>query len=410
MNALADNVTPLRMPPHSLDAERSVLGAILIDPLCLRRIDLEDDDFYLGKHRSIFRAMKTCSEIDVITVAEALGDEVDMVGMDYLTSLTDTPTSKNVASYATIVKDKSLARQGYTACHAISQAALDGDLEGMWSAVADFQTLAKPSGSGGWLKDMIPDVLKFADDIKSGRIKPVMTGFPGMDNMTSGFFPGDFTVIAARTSVGKTATALNFAMGAGVPAEFITAEQSTLQLAQRCLAAMTQVPLVGIRKGTLLDFHRRQIETAVNVPQVHFTDKSAPTIAQVENIIRNAVYNLGCKIVYLDYIQYVRCPGKDSRYLEIGEVSRRLKAIAKECDVHVVGLAQLNRKAEGREPSISDLRECGDIEQDADNIILLYKEAPEAKEIKAFMGKNRHGALSATEFYWHGATMRLEQK
>lgn len=405
----AENISLLKVPPHSLEAEQAVLGTMLVEPSAKAQVAISADDLYRSDHRIIYRAMQSLDAIDVVTVAEALdlaGELENVGGMDYLMQLADVPSTANIKQYCKIVRDRAKLRAGISLGHEIADAGFRGDLEGMWSAASRIKDVGAGETGGFHLRDLVKDVLTWHDDFKAGKIFTIKTGIYDLDRLTSGLFPGNQTVLAARTSVGKTATAMNIAVGANCPVEFVSCEQSTLELAQRAVAMICRVPQTNLRGGRLLDHDRQKITSLKDIPDVHITDRASPHIDEVEQIIRRAVYDRNCKLAIVDYLQYVRA-NPDKRYEEVGEVSRRLKALSKELNIHILALAQLNRQAEGREPSIADLRECGDIEQDADNIILLYKESDNAEEIKVIMGKNRHGPKGFTKVGWHGSTMRI---
>ena len=393
-----------RVPPQNLEAEESVLGSILLDNNALDRVVelIHPDDFYRGAHRKLFRAMLDLSErnepVDLITLAEALkarGDLGDVGGAAFLAELAGrVPTAANVVHYARIVRDRAVLRgliqvsteiatRGYEGVDDVP--ALLDRAEQLIFDISERQT----RNAFSRLADVLVGSLKTIELLYEQKqsVTGVATGFADLDRMTSGLQPSDLIIVAGRPSMGKTAFCLNIAENAALRSDvgvaIFSLEMSKEQLAMRMLCSEARVDLARVRTGHLSDREFPRLAMAAgrlaDAP-IYIDDTPALTIlelrAKARRLKRDAAAKLG--LVIVDYIQLMRSSeGKDSREQEISEISRSLKALAKELNLPVVALSQLNRQVENRSPPIprlADLRESGAIEQDADVIVFLYRE------------------------------------
>jgi replicative DNA helicase len=393
-----------RIPPQSLEAEESVLGGILLDNAALDRVVelIGPDDFYRGAHRKLFRAMLELSEenepVDMITLGERLrarGELVEVGGAAFLAELTErVPTAANVAHHARIVRNRSVLRGLITAATEIATRGYEasdnvGDLldraEQLIFEISERQVRTSFTHIQNLLVDTVKTIERLYEQKQA--VTGVPTGFADLDRMTAGLQPSDLIIIAGRPSMGKTAFCLNVAEHAALRADVGVAvfslEMSKEQLAMRMLCSEARVDLARVRTGHLSEREFPKLAMAagrLGDAPVYIDDTPALSIlelrAKARRLKRDAAAKLG--LVIVDYIQLMRSSeGKDSREQEISEISRSLKALAKELKVPVVALSQLNRQVENRSPPIprlADLRESGAIEQDADVILFLYRE------------------------------------
>jgi len=445
--AAGAKVEELKLPPQSLEAEQSVLGAILRDETALVRVlevRTEAEDFYREAHGLIFASMRGLFErgdpVDLITLSEALkktGTLDKVGGPAYLAELADAVgTAANVEHYARIVREKAVLRRLITTSGQISEQCFASvgevdqvldDAERSIFSIRDTrleQTL-QPIDSG-----MLTRTIKIIEDRygSGGSIIGVPTGFKDLDLLTSGFQPSDLIIIAGRPSMGKTALALNIAMNAAIPDErdmkegdpysvaFFSLEMSQNQILLRLLCSLARIDLHAVRTGRLRgsDFTLlTEAATKLTEAPIYIDDSGDLSILDIRAKARrlksrllNQGQNLGMIIV--DYLQLVRGLSpegrrgrSDNREQEISEISRSLKALAKELNMPVVALSQLNRQVESRpdrKPILADLRESGAIEQDADVITFVFREEiykPDYEEVKGkaelLVGKQRNG-------------------
>jgi replicative DNA helicase len=392
-----------KLPPQNIEAEQSVLGAIIFDNEALPKAleVLSSDDFYKETHRRLYNAMLGLFEknepIDIVTLTDYLRrtDELEAVGgISYLSHLANSiPTSANIRYHAKIVREKALLRSLIqTATHITSRVyedSLDADemvdyAERMIFDIADKRTKT----SFASLKDVIKDTFKMIEHLydKKEAITGVPSGFKDIDELTSGFQPGDLIIIGGRPGMGKTAFALNIAQHVAIdlkePIAVFSLEMSKEQLAMRMLCAESMVNASSVRKGFISKQDWPKLTNAAgrlaDAP-IFIDDSSAITVLEVRAKARRLkMEHGGLSLVVVDYLQLMRSRGNfERREQEISEISRSLKALAKELKVPVVALSQLNRAVEQRgekKPTLADLRESGAIEQDADVIIFLYRD------------------------------------
>jgi replicative DNA helicase len=402
MAGLDDNLR--RVPPQNLEAESSVLGGILLenDAVNLVLEVLRAEDFYRESHRKIFRAMIELSDrtepVDVITLSECLKNrgELEAVGGSaYLASLNDfVPTAANIAYYARIVREKSILRHLINAATEVATKGYDATsnveelLDSAEKAIFDI-TEQRIKGSFVKVGDMMKDSIKMVEKLfeRKTMITGVPTGFKDFDAKTAGLQPADLIIIAARPGMGKTAFSLNIASHAafsGYGVAVFSLEMAKEQLALRLLCSEARVDNSRVRTGYLSDRDFPKLATAagkLHDALIYIDDTPAISVlelrAKARRLARDRDKKLG--LIIVDYLQLMRGTGAaQNREQEISEISRSLKALAKELNVPVMAISQLNRRVEDRNdktPQLSDLRESGAIEQDADVIAFIYREA-----------------------------------
>ncbi|MBP8985147.1 MAG: replicative DNA helicase [Syntrophobacterales bacterium] len=391
-----------KVPPQNLEAEQSVLGGILLDNQALNSVMeiLRVEDFYSEAHRKIFAAILDISEksrpSDLVTLNDYLRDkkQIDAVGgAVYLASLVDTvPSAANIVHYSKIVKEKAILRNLIgTATDILTKSYnagsdVDGLLDEAEHAIFEIsENKIKPSFSP--LKDLIKDSFRTIERLyeKKELITGVPTGFEKLDEMTSGLQKSDLIIIAGRPSMGKTAFALNIAQRAaidsGIPVAIFSLEMSKEQLAFRMLSSEAMVDSQRLRRGYPGETDWPKLTTAAGrlaEAPIYIDDTAAISVLEMKAKARRLKAESGLGLLIVDYLQLMRAGGsRDSREQEISEISRSLKALAKELNIPVVALSQLNRQVEqrtNRRPQMADLRESGAIEQDADVIMFLYRD------------------------------------
>ncbi len=422
-----------KVPPQNAEAEQSVLGAILLDNQALNNVleVLEAKNFYSEGHRKIFSAIIELSDrsepTDLITLTNILKNkkQLDSVGgAVYLASLVDNvPSAANVSHYAKIVKEKAVLRQLIGTATGILknsyEAGTDVDqvLDEAEHAIFEIsENKIRPSFYQ--LKNIIKDSFKTIERLYENKnlITGVPTGFERLDDLTSGLQKSDLIIIAGRPSMGKTAFALNLASHAavemGLPVAVFSLEMAKEQLALRMLAADAKVDSQRLRRGLIGETDWPKLTAAASrLPEapIFIDDTPAITVLEMKAKARRLKAENGLELVVLDYLQLMRAGGrKDSREQEISEISRSLKALAKELNVPVIALSQLNRKVEdrtNRRPQMADLRESGAIEQDADVIAFIYRDEvynksednPEKGIAEIIIGKQRNGPVGTVK-------------
>lgn len=394
--------SPTKLPPQNLEAERQVLGSALIDPEAIEKCleHIEAKDFYSKAHQIIFNAIielsRRGSGADLITVSDYLKaqNSLDAIGgTSALASLIDmVPTSANVEIYAQLIREKAVLRELIQVGTTIVEEAFQGSLslnEMLDKVERDVFQVAQRGIAGNTLqiRDMIKDAFKRIQERfeRKSMITGVATGFDGFDRLTSGLQRSDLIIIAARPSVGKTALCLNIAshiaMRESVPTAIFSLEMSKEQLVQRMLCMESRVEGTRLRGGFLTDEDWPRLTHATGVlsdAPIFIDDTPGLTTFELRAKCRRLAKSHGLGCIIVDYLQLMRVKGKmESREREIAEISRSLKVLAKELNVPVIALSQLNRSLEARQdkrPVLSDLRESGSIEQDADIITFLYRD------------------------------------
>jgi replicative DNA helicase len=417
-----------RLPPQSVDAEESVLGAILLDNTALDRVigTLQADDFYRETHRKIFRAMQALADksepADLVTLGELLrsrGELADVGGVAYLAELTErVPTAANVGYYARMVRDKAVLRNLISTATSIAERGYSGaDVKDLLDraeqeifALSEREVRPAFVRLDGLLSSTFDTIERLYEQKQA--VTGVPTGFIDFDRLTAGLQPSDLIIVAGRPSMGKTALCMNIAENAALKADagvaIFSLEMSKEQLAMRMLCSQAHVDLKRVRTGHLNDEefnHLAKAAANLSEARIFIDDTPALTVlelrAKARRLSRDPQANL--KLVIVDYLQLMRSSeGKDSREQEISEISRSLKALAKELHVPVIALSQLNRQVENRhppKPRLADLRESGAIEQDADVIAFIYREEVYDEETtrkgiaEIIIAKQRNGPL-----------------
>lgn len=415
MNAPMDfDEMAIRLPPHHVESEQAVLGCLLRDNAAIDRIDLAETDFYRHDHRLIWIAITGLIDqhkpADVITVAESLGDELDRVGgLAYIVDLSgNSPATENVKHYAKTVKDRAMLRRLAEASVRIGDLAYAGGdayeaVAEAQQAVMELDTTEAASESVS-LKEALRGMVERVDAAYHGNAPVMPTGFTDLDAKIVGLEPGDVIVVAGRPSMGKTAFAMQIAeqVSETEPVQVFSLEMGAQQLAMRQAAGIGKIDLMKLRTGQLNDDEWQRLTYALgklSSRPMYIDDRSSMSVAQIRARARQTKRKHGLSLVVVDYIGLVDAPG-ENRATAVAAVSRGIKAMARELGVPVILLCQLNRQVTGRtnhRPVLSDLRESGAIEQDADLILLLHRDDyydPDSQwkgVAECIIGKQRNG-------------------
>ncbi len=438
----------LRIPPNSIEAEQSVLGGLLLDNSAYDRIAdfVGADDFYRFDHRIIFqhivKLVNSSKPADVITVYESLssaGKAEEVGGLSYLNALAqNTPSAANIRRYAEIVRDRGVLRKLITVSDEIASNAFNpqgkevkqmlDEAESKIFAIAE----EGARGSQGFMEiqPLLTQVVERIDELynrdASSDITGVPTGMVDLDRMTSGLQPGDLVIVAGRPSMGKTAFSVNIgenvAIDTGLPVAIFSMEMGGTQLAMRMLGSVGRLDQHRLRTGRLNDEDWPRLTHAIqkmNEAQI-FIDET-PALSSIELRARSRRLARQCGklgLIIVDYLQLMSAnsPG-ENRATEISEISRNLKGLAKELGCPVIALSQLNRSLEQRpnkRPVMSDLRESGAIEQDADVILFIYRDevynpdSPDKGTAEIIIGKQRNGPIGSVRMTFLGAYTKFE--
>lgn len=440
-------ISNLKIPPHSVDAEQAVLGGLMLDNSAWDQVAdrLTESDFYRPDHRIIFRVMADlvlrCKPLDIITVSEALGSVPALqapgnIGLAYIGELAkNTPTSANIAAYADIVRERSILRQMIEVGAEITEAGFQPGsrfaLELLDDAERKVFAIAERGGRKGIGPQLISEIFaKTVDRIgalfhANSPITGVPSGFHDFDRMTSGLQAADLVIIAGRPSMGKTTFAMNIAEHVAMSTEgavlIFSMEMPGESLAMRMLASLGRIEQQRIRSGQLDDDDWPRLTSAISMmssKKLLIDDSGALSPFEVRARARRVAREHGLSMIIIDYLQLMRVPGNsEHRAAEISEISRSLKALARELNVPVVVLSQLNRGLEQRpekRPMMSDLRESGAIEQDADLIVFIYRDEVYNKEshdkgtAEIIIAKQRNGPTGMTRLTFLGQYSRFE--
>lgn len=421
-----------RIPPQNIEAEQAVLGAILLESAALITVMelLRPEDFYREAHRQIYEAMIELNEsnqpIDLITLTTRLEEKQllsEVGGVPYLTQLAAAvPTAANVQYYAKIVEEKAMLRKLIRTATEIVTNGYSGteDVQDLLSeAERRILEISNRTLSSGFvpIRDVLMEVFERVEMLynQKGQITGIPSGFPDLDRMTSGFQRSDLIIVAARPSVGKTAFALNIAQNVAVRAKETVAifslEMSAAQLVQRMICAEANVDAGRLRNGNLEGDDWEKLTMAIGTlseAEIYIDDTPGLTVAEIRAKCRRLKKEKGLGMIVIDYLQLISGRGKpgESRQQEVSEISRTLKQIARELEVPVIALSQLSRGVEQRQdkrPLMSDLRESGSIEQDADIVAFLYrddyydKETEKKNIIEIIIAKQRNGPVGTVE-------------
>lgn len=392
--------SPYKVPPHNLEAEQAILGSILINNDAFNQVVdiLSGEDFYREAHACIFEGMLTLynkdDPVDLITLPQVLRgmDTLERVGgTDYLASLVEgTSTSAGIMYHAEIVKDLSTRRNLINRCSYIAEICFQPsyDTEEILDLAEQsiFEIAEKNINQNFYpLSEVVKKSFKKIETIRSDKITGISTGFTDFDNLTSGLQPSDLIIIAGRPSMGKTAFALNIAYNAALEQKIGVAvfslEMSMLQLGIRLLGSDAMIDAWKLRKGALQDDDYLRLTDSANrlsELSLYIDDSSGLSALEIKAKARRLKKKHNISLLIIDYLQLMQSKkSTESRQMEISDISRSLKALAKDLDIPVVAISQLNRKVEDRpnkRPILADLRESGAIEQDADLIAFIYRE------------------------------------
>ncbi len=441
----------VNIPPHSIEAEQAVLGGIMLNNAHWENVieHVIADDFYTAAHRLIFQEMETLtrqnSPVDLITLDQALKNKgviQDVGGFAYLAELSkNTPSAANIIAYADIVREKAVLRELIGVGNNIAQRAyvpkgkdikeiLD-EAEREVFHIAEKRTSSNegPKNVIDILEQTISKIEQLSQNKNHNGVTGVTTGFKDLDKKTAGLQRSDLIIVAARPSMGKTTFAMNLcenaALASDKPVLVFSLEMPADQIMMRTLASLSRVDQTKIRTGQITDdeeWARISSTMAIltNKPNIYIDDSAGLTPTELRSRARR-VYreNGGLSMIMVDYLQLMRAPGfADNRTLEIAEISRSLKALAKELEVPVVALSQLNRSLEQRSdkrPVNSDLRESGSIEQDADLIMFIYRDEvyhetnDENRNVaEIIIGKQRNGPIGRVRLTFQGQYSRFD--
>lgn len=425
-----------RLPPNNLEAERGVIGAILLDPrLCDDvAIVLRPDDFYLDQHRRIYRRLlemnAASSGIDLTLLVEELrssGELVEIGGEAYLAELMNSvQVTAHAAYYAKIVQQNAIRRQLIETCESVLSDAYAPEVQPKeLVARAEEKIFAiNDQRSGGKLlsmHDIMPDVFRLVDARMAGEVDGVSTGFIDLDNMLGGLHGSELIILAARPSMGKTALATNIADYVAVeqrePVLFFSLEMAKAELALRFLCARGRLSGVNLR-GSLSSKEQQQFNTAasaLSAAQLYIDDSSSRTVMEIGSVARRLKRQEGLGLIIVDYLGLIEPDNPlDPRQEQVAKIARRLKGLARELDVPVLCLSQLNRMTEmtkDNRPRLSHLRESGAIEQDADVVMFVHREEyyhtkQEAEEknlrglAEIIVAKQRNGPVGDVKLAW----------
>ncbi|MGO2132688.1 MAG: replicative DNA helicase [Halomonas sp.] len=436
----------LKVPPHSLEAEQSVLGGLMLDNQAWDDVSdrLMADDFYRYEHRLIFNAMIQLAEssnpLDVVTLSEALEgrDQLDSVGgLAYLAELArTTPSASNIRAYADIVRERATLRKLIRAANQVAESAFAPQGRNSTELVNEAERLVfqiseeRPKDGGPiGMSELLTRAVNRIDELfnMQGEMTGLSTGFRDLDGMTSGLQPSDLVIIAGRPSMGKTTFAMNLVEHAVIsgdkPVMVFSMEMPAESLMLRMLSSLGRIDQTKVRTGQLEDEDWPRMTSAVSLlkdKKLFIDDTAALSPIEMRSRIRRVVRehgNLG--LIMIDYLQLMQIPGfSENRTGEISEISRSLKGLAKEFACPVVALSQLNRALEQRpnkRPVMSDLRESGAIEQDADIIAFVYRDEvynpdnPDSKGLaEVIIGKQRNGPIGTVHMAFIGKYTRFE--
>ncbi len=423
------NLSSHKLPPQNIEAEQSVLGGILIENEAINRVTeiLDPEDFYRDAHRKIFSALINLSErdepADLITLTNELRkiDQLDSIGgASYVASLVDSvPTAANIEYYAKIVKEKAILRKLIqTSTEIITQGYEDrGDVEGFLDEAerAIFEISEKRVRPSFYsIREIVKQSFTTIERLfqKKELVTGVPSGFKELDRMTAGFQPSDLIIVAGRPSMGKTAFCLNVAQYAAIenkiPVAVFSLEMSKEQLVIRMLCSEAHVEGTRLRTGFLNESDWPKLTIAagnLSEAPIYIDDTAALSVLEMRAKARRLKSDHGLGMLIVDYLQLMKGRARvESRQQEISEISRSLKALAKELNIPVIAVSQLSRKTEertGNRPQLSDLRESGAIEQDADLILFIYRDEvynksednPNRGKAEVVIGKQRNGPI-----------------
>lgn len=426
-----------RVPPQNIEAEQAVLGAMMIDKEAISKATeiLRENDFYRQDHRAVYQVIVDLfsknQAVDMVTVTEALkreGKLEDVGGIQFITYLANAvPTAANVSYHAKIVEEKSLLRQLISVSTQIAGSGYEGT-EDVNSLLDNAERMIlgvserKISRDFAPIKEVVMSAVDRIDELynKKGGITGIATGFIDFDHLTSGLQPSDLILIAARPSMGKTALVLNMAQNVAIREKkavaFFSLEMSKEQLVQRMLCSEASIDSSRLRIGELEDNDWEKLIWAADSlsrAEIFIDDTPGITVMEMRAKARRLKVEHNLQLIVIDYLQLMQGSGKKSgenRQQELSDISRSLKALARELNVPVIALSQLSRSVESRQvkrPMLSDLRESGALEQDADLVAFLYREDYYDKETEnkniteLIIAKHRNGPVDTVKLFFH---------
>lgn len=422
-----------RIPPHHIEAEQSILGALLIDRNSLSEVSgkLKPEDFYLEKHKEIYEAIISLYEdslpVDIVTVSDALSRRgtLEKVGnLDYIAQLANSiPTTANVMHYVNIVQDKALLRKLIQVSGEIMDISFQGVAEGVdvlnQAEKSVFEISQGMNRTGlEHINSVLDTTFSHLEELcqNKGELTGVPSGFIDLDRKTSGFQNSDLILVAARPAMGKTSFVLNIAVNAalrGFPVAIFSLEMSKTQLVNRILSLESMVELEKMRTGKLEAEDWKKIGFSLgplSKSPIYIDDNASINTMEMLSKLRKLKLNKGLGLVIIDYLQLMEGRKRsENRQQEISDISRSLKIMAKELNVPIIALSQLSRAPETRNdhrPVLSDLRESGAIEQDADMVMFLYRDdyynedSEKRNIVEVIIAKHRNGPTGTVELAW----------
>ncbi|MCX7025683.1 MAG: replicative DNA helicase [Spirochaetes bacterium] len=431
-----------KIPPHNAEAERATLGAVLLDPDAIQTVlrFLRPDDFYVNANKSIFFAVISLFEkgqkADLITLIDELkllGRIDEAGGPGYVAALTDSvPSSANVEYYAKIVRETSVRRSLIRLSQHVSAKSFDETVDcglvldeaqqRIFEISQNRQTLTYKS-----IRELLPDTMKTIETLyrTKNQYSGIASGFDHLDAMTSGFQNSEFIIIGARPSVGKTAFALNIASNIAIrgkhPTAFFTLEMTDMAITQRILASEARINSKRIQSGLIKQSELHDLMEAagrIYEAPLYIIDMPNMPLLDLRTMARRLKSEKKVEIIFIDYLTLVTHENTDiPRWEQISSISRSLKALARELRIPVVALSQLTRTAEGKEPTLADIRESGSIEQDADLIMFIHRnretdksedERPAASPTKLLISKQRNGPVGTVNIVFIPQYTRFE--
>ncbi|HAQ02821.1 TPA: replicative DNA helicase [Candidatus Nomurabacteria bacterium] len=435
----SNNKSNIRIPPQSIDGEKAVLGSIMLRPSAIHEINdiVNESSFYVAKHANIYKIMLELSSkgdpIDLLTVSQKLKEKgmLDSVGGNsYLTELSNSvPASTNIKYYADIVSQKHLLRKIVDAGSDISEMGFKEEVENVFEVLdqAEKRMMGINNNMSGHafasLKDSLPEAWERLEKLheSKGELRGVPTGFHDLDQYLSGLQKSDLIILAARPSMGKTTLALDIArqaaMNHGTPTVIFSLEMSTQQLVDRMLAAQSRVNAWNLRTGNLTaesEFAKiRDSLDSLSKAPIFVDDMAGNSIVRMRSVCRRIRAEHGIGLIIVDYLQLMSTSKNyDNMVNQVTEISRSLKSLAKEFDVPVLALSQLSRAVESRggRPRLSDLRDSGSIEQDADIVMFIHREDKGKDEsektniAEILIEKHRNGPVGKVDLYFDEKT------
>lgn len=425
----------VRVPPHSREAEESVLGALLLDKDAIISVAefLYPDDFYDERHKEIYKAIVSLYEdrtpVDVLTVTEKLKQQKyikKIGGTSYLTDIANkVPTAAHVEHYGRIVKDLSIKRSLMQAGSRIVEMSLNEGLTSsdlMDKAESEVFSLSQKNVKKAFrpIKEVLAESFDRLDELskEQGGLRGIATGFPDLDNATAGLQKGNLIILAARPGVGKTTLAMNIAQYAAINDKknvgFFSLEMSVEELTDRLSVNVADIDAWRLKTGKLTEEEFTKLSTAYGIlaeAPIYIDDTPALSILEMRTKARRLQVESGLDLLIVDYLQLARSRNLENRVQEVSEISQGLKNLARELKIPVIALSQLSRGVESRnvkKPQLSDLRESGSIEQDADIVMFLWREDEDKLENMVLdIAKHRNGALATIPLFFKGDRIKF---